>query len=78
MKGRVGKTSILNKYINNKFNDVQEMTINSGYLEKDVTFDNDRFTFCFWVIICNCRIQQDKRSSMHLLLYTIEMQKVLF
>lgn len=53
MKGRVGKTSILNKYINNKFNDAQEMTINSGYLEKDVTFDNDRFTFCFWVIICN-------------------------
>lgn len=49
--GRVGKSSILNRYINNKFNDKEEMTINSCYFEKELEYNGERFTFCLWVVI---------------------------
>lgn len=47
--GRVGKTSLLNKYITNKFNDKEDMTINSCYLEKDVDINGIKYTSCVWV-----------------------------
>jgi Ras-related protein Rab-21 len=46
--GRVGKTSIINKYINNIFNDGEEMTINSSYCERDVLFNDKKYKFSFW------------------------------
>jgi len=46
--GRVGKTSILNRYINNTFNENQEMTVNCSYYQKDLEFDGVKYTFCLW------------------------------
>lgn len=46
--GRVGKTSILNRYINNTFNDKQEMTINCSFYEKVIEFNGVKYTFCLW------------------------------
>lgn len=46
--GRVGKTSILNRYINNTFNENQEMTVNCSYYQKDLEFDGIKYTFCLW------------------------------
>lgn len=46
--GRVGKTSILNKYINNIFNDSEEVSINCSYFQKNLDFNNQKFTFCLW------------------------------
>ena len=46
--GRVGKTSIINKYINNIFNEGEEMTINSSYCERDVLFNDKKYKFSFW------------------------------
>lgn len=46
--GRVGKTSILNRYINNIFNDKQEMTINCSYYQKEIEFNGIKYTFCLW------------------------------
>ncbi len=46
--GRVGKTSILSKYIHNKFNDKEDMTVNSCYFEKELTYNGENFTFCIW------------------------------
>jgi hypothetical protein len=66
--GRVGKTSILNRYINNKFNDKEDMTINSCYFEKELEYKGEKFIFCLWVIffyfISSNRIQLDKKNSM--------------
>jgi Ras-related protein Rab-21 len=63
--GRVGKTSILKRYISNQFNEGEEMTINSIYFEKELEFDGKKFVFCLWVNISNNRIQQARRNSMH-------------
>ena len=46
--GRVGKTSILNRYINNNFNEKEEMTVNVSYFQKDLEFDGVKYTFCLW------------------------------
>ena len=46
--GRVGKTSIINKYINNIFDEGEEMTINSSYCERDVLFNDKKYKFSFW------------------------------
>lgn len=46
--GRVGKTSILNKYINDTFNDKQEMTVNCSFYEKNIEFNGVKYTFCLW------------------------------
>ena len=46
--GRVGKTSLLNKYITNKFNDKEDMTINSCYLEKELEINGIKWTSCIW------------------------------
>jgi len=47
--GRVGKTSIINKYFNDKFNEKEEMTINSCYSQKEMTINGKKFIFCIWV-----------------------------
>lgn len=49
--GRVGKTSIINKFVKNKFDETSESTLNSYYLEKEVEFENHKFTLCIWVKI---------------------------
>jgi GTPase SAR1 family protein len=49
-KGRVGKTSLLNKYITDRFDDKQDMTINSCYLEKELEINGNKYTSCIWVI----------------------------
>ena len=36
--GRVGKTSIINKYINNSFNENENMTTNVSYSEKVLVY----------------------------------------
>lgn len=47
--GRVGKTSILKRYIENNFNDREEMTVNSLYFEKEMEVNGQKFIFCIWV-----------------------------
>lgn len=46
--GRVGKTSILNKYINDSFSDSQVSTVNCSYFQKDVEVHNQKFSMCLW------------------------------
>jgi Ras-related protein Rab-21 len=48
--GRVGKTSILKRYIENNFNEREEMTINSLYFEKEMEVNGEKFVFCIWVL----------------------------
>ena len=64
--GRVGKTSLLNKYITDKFNDKEDMTINSCYLEKELDINGGKYTSCIWVRTLSLkpyRTLRDKRSS---------------
>ena len=46
--GRVGKTSIINKYINNKFNEGEEITVSSSYIEKTQIFNSKKYKFSIW------------------------------
>ena len=46
--GRVGKTSIINKYINNKFNEGEEITVSSSYIEKIQIFNSKKYKFSIW------------------------------
>jgi GTPase SAR1 family protein len=48
--GRVGKTSIINKFVKDKFDETSESTLNSYYLEKDVEHEGQKFTLCIWVL----------------------------
>lgn len=47
-EGRVGKTSILSRYFNNKFTEGQESTINSACYEKKMNYKGKTVKFCFW------------------------------
>lgn len=47
--GRVGKTSIISKYFTNKFDDKEEMTINSCFSQKNFSYKDKTFKFCIWV-----------------------------
>ena len=47
--GRVGKTSILNRFINNSFNEKEDMTINSCYFEKEIEYKGEKISVCLWV-----------------------------
>jgi len=66
--GRVGKTSLLSKYVTNNFDENQEMTINSCYLEKEIEYNDIKFINCIWVIyykfIYYLRIQLVKKNLM--------------
>ena len=48
--GRVGKTSIINKYFKDKFDENEEMTVNSCYSQKELVINGKKFVFCIWVI----------------------------
>jgi Ras-related protein Rab-21 len=47
-EGRVGKTSILSKYFNKKFDSSQKSTVNPSYFEKSVTHNGKIFKLNFW------------------------------
>lgn len=46
--GRVGKTSIINKYIHNKFNENEGMTLNCCYMEKTIIHNARKYKFSIW------------------------------
>ena len=46
--GRVGKTSLINKYINNNFNEEEKITITSSYIEKIQIYDSKKYKFSIW------------------------------
>jgi Ras-related protein Rab-21 len=49
--GRVGKTSMSLKFVDGKFDDKQESTINASYLEKNVTLQNGKTVrLAIWVM----------------------------
>ena len=47
-EGRVDKTSILNRYFTNKFNETEKSTINSAFYEKKVIYKNKEYILKFW------------------------------
>lgn len=46
--GRVGKTSIINKYISNNFNENENMTTNVSYTEKVMLYNDKKYKFSIW------------------------------
>jgi Ras-related protein Rab-21 len=52
--GRVGKTSMSLKFVDGKFDDNQQSTINASYLEKSVTLKNGKTVrLAIWVTHCD-------------------------
>ncbi len=49
IKGRVGKTSIITKYFSNRFDEKEEMTINSCFVQKNYNYKDKNFKFSIWV-----------------------------
>ena len=47
-EGRVGKTSILSKYFNKKFNQGEKSTINPSFYEKKVKYQGKEIQLKFW------------------------------
>ena len=39
---------MLNRYINNNFNDKEEMSINCSFFQKDLEIKGKKYTFCLW------------------------------
>ena len=48
-EGRVGKTSILIRFINDKFDPEQKSTVNASYLQKSVSIGSNIITLNIWV-----------------------------
>lgn len=46
--GRVGKTSLVLRYVNNVFSDKQTATIQASYLSKRLNFDGQAVTLAIW------------------------------
>lgn len=46
--GRVGKTSLLVRYINNTYSDRQESTIQASFLSKRLVINDERITLNVW------------------------------
>ncbi|KAL7720852.1 Ras-related protein Rab-7b [Entamoeba marina] len=44
----VGKTSLINRYVNNQFSDVYKATIGSDFLIKPVTVNGNQYTLQIW------------------------------
>lgn len=64
-EGRVGKTSISLKYVNDEFDDQQESTINASYLEKKILLESKQpVRLAIWVLPFRFRTQLAKRSIM--------------
>jgi hypothetical protein len=57
--------------MSNKFNDKEEMTINSIYFEKELEYNNEKYVFCLWVrinlILGHGRPRKIQRSDSYLL-----------
>lgn len=51
--GRVGKTSLVLRYVNNVFSEKQMATIQASYLSKRVTVDDQTVNLCIWVGLRN-------------------------
>jgi Ras-related protein Rab-21 len=47
--GRVGKTSLVLRYVQNSFNDSQPATIQASYLTKRLTVENKTINLAIWV-----------------------------
>jgi hypothetical protein len=47
--GRVGKTSLVLRYVQNTFNDAQPATIQASYLTKRLTVENKTINLAIWV-----------------------------
>ncbi|CAK4632470.1 hypothetical protein AeMF1_020960 [Aphanomyces euteiches] len=47
-EGRVGKTSILVRYIKNEYDDRQESTLQASYLDKKLVVDNSNVQLSIW------------------------------
>lgn len=74
-EGRVGKTSIITRFVNNNFRDTTEETIEGYCLEKSVQLKHTKIKLSIWVFIQKeLRIQLVKRSIILWLRFTIEMQ----
>jgi GTPase SAR1 family protein len=48
-EGRVGKTSIMIRFVEDKFNIKQQTTVNASYLQKTVTIEGSSATLNIWV-----------------------------
>ena len=63
--GRVGKTSMSLKFVEDTFNEKQQSTINASYLDKTITLSNNKeIKLAIWVRERLFRIQQDKKCTM--------------
>ena len=47
-EGRVGKTSILTRYFNKKFNEGEKSTVNPSFYEKKQTYNGKNYDLKFW------------------------------
>ena len=47
-EGRVGKTSILSRYFNKKFDDSEQSTINPSFYKKKENFQGKNYDLNFW------------------------------
>ena len=44
----VGKTNLINRFISNKFNDIELATTAATYSQKNITYENKEYTFTIW------------------------------
>ena len=54
-EGRVGKTSLLLRYFNKKFNEKEKSTLNPSFYEKTEVYNGTTFELKFWKITCQER-----------------------
>ena len=52
-EGRVGKTSILIRFVHDKFDPEQQSTVNASYLQKSVSIGSKTITLNIWVCLIN-------------------------
>ena len=50
-EGRVGKTSIMIRFVEDKFNIKQQTTVNASYLQKTITIQGSTATLNIWVTL---------------------------
>ena len=49
-EGRVGKTSLVMRYVNDVFHDKQQSTIQASFVSKRLTIGDSTVTLSIWVI----------------------------
>ena len=62
-----GKTNIVNKYYQDKFNDKYKATIGANFLSKDINIDGVTSTFQIWDIAGQERFQSLSTGSFYYL-----------